>query len=58
MALKLGLKELQPELPNMTSDFYKELAKNYVYKKSNKIKHIFYTKPCVDEKSSQISFRF
>lgn len=58
MALKSGLKELQLELPNMTSDFYKELAKNYVYKKSNNIKHIFYSEPCVNEKSSQISFRF
>ena len=58
MTIESESTELQLELPNMSSDFYNELSKNYVYKKNSNIKHIFSSKPCVEEEPSQISFRF
>ena len=40
MVKELKIKEIQKELPNMATDFYSELAKNYIYSEDHKTNNI------------------
>ena len=55
MVKELRIKEIQKELPNMVTDFYSELAKNYIYSEDN---NISLPKISDENQPHQTSFRF
>lgn len=67
MVTKKKIKEIQPDLPHMCSDFYKELAqrlmkKGFISKEQNTLKQK-YIRPIkqsniVDDRSIQLSIKF
>jgi len=58
MVKELKIKEIQKELPNMATDFYSELAKNYIYSEDHKTNNISMAKKSVEDQPHQTSFRF
>ena len=58
MVKELRIKEIQKELPNMVTDFYSELAKNYIYSEDHKINNISLPKISDENQPHQTSFRF